>query len=437
MIDNREQLSRSTARAHVLDAIEAGIAAGDPQRAVTASIRLADSQLYVDETAYDLTTIDRIIVVGAGKAAGRQAQAVEAILGDMITDGKVITTESVSCDQIAISIGDHPVPTERNVDATNDILELLTRVDDRTIVLALISGGGSALLTAPAGNLTLDHLQTVTHQLLTSGATISEINAVRTHLSAVKGGKLASQAAPATVITLAMSDVVGDEPSIIASGPTVSTEATAADARSVLQRYDIQLPDEVDEHLSELEHSEGQTGSGVGDADYYVIANANTALDAARETLDAAGYKTLILSSRFGGEARDLARFHTAIAAEIEATGSPLSPPAALLSGGEATVTVTGTGQGGANQEFVLSAAIDLPRGTTVGAVDTDGIDGDSPAAGAVADCDTVTDSTAATAALANNDVYTFFDDMSEVIETGYTGTNLNDLRIIVVEDTG
>ena len=442
MIDNRETLDRSPARSIALDCLEAGIRAGAPETVIRNHVTYRDGTLHVDGTSYTLDPADRVIIVGAGKAAARQAHAIESVLGDRIDDGLVISTESKSGNRIAIRQGDHPIPSHRNVAATRDIRDLVTAADERTIVIVLISGGGSALLVDPADPVTLEDLRTVTDDLLASGAPITDINAVRKHLSRVKGGQLATVARPATVIGLALSDVVGDDPGTIASGPTVPDSTTFDDALAVLDRHDIDAPPSVMNRLrsgsvGELPETPHPTDSAISTTTTHVIGTGLTTLRAAASVAEDRGYHSLLLSTRLRGESRTTGQFHREIGTDIRETGIPCEPPAVILSGGETTVSVDGDGRGGPNQEFALAAAIDLPDGIAIGAIDTDGIDGTGPAAGALVDATTVAAPDAARAALTANDTYEFLANQSDAIHTGQTGTNLNDLRVIVVPDDG
>lgn len=319
-------------------------------------------------------------------------------------------------------------------------------------MLAAITGGASALCCAPADGLSLGALQETTDALLESGASIDEINAVRKHCSAIKGGQLARRAAPATVLTLAVSDVVGDDPSVIGSGPTVPDSSTFADAVAVLERYGLrdEVPSSVLERLEsgaagELEETPDESDLAAANADWHPLANGRTAVDAAREVARERGYKPLVLSSRLTGEAREVGRVHAAIGAEIAADGDPIEPPAVVLSGGEVTVTVDGTdddrgdgGTGGPNQELALAAGLEFAAGGTeavLASVDTDGIDGPTDAAGAIVDGETIgpEDEAAARRALAANAVYGSLEEHGALLEPGYTGTNVNDLRALVV----
>ncbi|MFC4543466.1 glycerate kinase [Halosolutus amylolyticus] len=449
MFRNRDRSAETPAHETALACLEAGIAATLPERVVADRIALDEETIAVGGATYSLDTFDRLVVLGGGKAAGGLAAALADRLGSRLDDGCVVTTdvESGSVGPIEVREGDHPTPTERNVEATRTILDRAEAATAETLVLALVTGGASALLCAPAAGLALSDLQATTDALLASGASIDEINAVRKHCSAIKGGQLARAAAPAPVVTLAISDVVGDDPAVIGSGPTVPDGSTFGDALAVLDRYDLRetIPDPVVDRLErgvdgELEETPDAGARAVAAAadDWHSLANGRTAIDAARGVARERGYEPLVLSSRFAGEAGEVGRVHASVAAEIVAAGEPVEPPAVVLSGGEVTVTVDGDGTGGPNQEFALAAAIELAESgadAVLASVDTDGIDGPTDAAGAIVDRGTVPrdEVDPARRALAANDVYDDLDDRSALLRTGYTGTNVNDLRVLVV----
>jgi len=443
MVDvrNRGELARGDAYEVVLDCIEAGIEAAHPERVLADALSLSGGQLRIGGDVYDLDAYDDVLVLGGGKAAGQVAAALEALLGDSIDGGAVVTDDPVKTDRVDVAEGSHPVPSETGVKGARRVLDRATDADERTLVLAVITGGGSALLPAPAGDLSLADVRETTTALLEGGAIIDETNAVRKHLSALKGGRLAAAAAPATVATLAFSDVVGDDPGVVASGPTAPDPTTFADALAVFDRYDLDVPAPVRDHLDagaagDREETPGPDAD-FGHVRYHLLADAWTALDAARAVADGAGYETVVLSSRVRGEAREQGLAHAAVAEEIAASGNPVEPPAVVLSGGETTVTVRGDGSGGPNQEFGLRAALELPHSAVLGAVDTDGRDGGTDAAGSLVDSGTVVDAeTAALArdALDDNDAEPFLADRAALVRTGQTGTNVNDLRVLVVE---
>jgi glycerate 2-kinase len=443
MIHERERLGGSTARDLALDCIEAGIEAADPERAIREAVSLDGDRLFVGEASYDLSEYEEVVVVGGGNAGGRMASAIEGVLGERISRGAVVTDAPEDTERIDVLPGDHPVPTERGVESTRAMLDLADEIGENALAIVLISGGGSALMPAPAEGVSLEALREVTEALLASGAEIDEINAVRKHCSAFKGGQLARRVAPGTIVSLIVSDVIGNDLSTIASGPTAPDETTFAEAREVLTRYRIDPPEGIEKRLDRGERGEiEETPDGSDPAfdrvDNHVIADGFSSLEAVRDLAGERGYEPLVLSSRVRGEAREAAKTHVAIAEEVRATGNPLSSPAVICSGGETTVTIRGDGTGGPNQEFALSAALEL-RGSgevALAAVDTDGIDGASEAAGAVVDGATVSDPESARAALADNDAYPYLEERDSLIETGPTGTNVNDLRVLVIANS-
>ncbi|MFB6107516.1 MAG: glycerate kinase [Haloplanus sp.] len=438
-MENAESLATTPARETALDCVRAGIDAAHPERVVADSVSLDGDALHVADATYDLSAFDRVVVVGGGKAADGVADALEAILGDRIDAGAVVTTDPGSGDRIDRLPGTHPVPSAEGVESTDAVASLVADADDRTLVLAVVTGGASALLPSPAGGISLDDLKATTDALLDAGAEIGALNAVRKHLSTLKGGGLARSAAPATVVGLVFSDVVGNDLSVIASGPAAPDESTYADALDVLERYGVDPPAAVRNRLErgaagELPETPRADDPVFDRVDNHVLADGFTAIGAAREVAREAGYETLVLSSSVRGEAREAALTHVAVAEEVGRTGNPLASPAVVLSGGEATVTVRGDGDGGPNGEFALAAALELPDGATLACVDTDGHDGSSAAAGAVVDADTVDDVPAARRALAESDAFGYLDGRNAVVRTGTTGTNVNDLRVLVVE---
>ena len=425
-----------------IDCLRAGIAAAHPTRVVAETVAVDGDALVVDGRRYDLADYDEVVIVGGGKAGTGVTDALLDVLGERVTGGAIVTTDPPAADgPVERFQGSHPVPDAAGVEGAERVAAIAEAADERTLVLAVITGGGSALLPAPAEGITLADLQATTDALLDSGAAIDELNAVRKHLSTLKGGGLARLAAPATVVTLTFSDVVGNDLGVIASGPTVADETTFDDALTVLDRYDVDVPDPVRERLERGAAGDVAETPRPGDPIFdrvttHVLADAFTALDAARDVAAGRGYDTLLLSSRLTGEAREAARSHVAVAEEALATGNPVDPPAVVLSGGECTVTVRGEGgRGGPNQEFALAAALDLPAGATLAAVDSDGIDGASDDAGALVDADTVDDRRAARDALDANDAGTYLAARDALLTTGPTGTNVNDLRVLVLGD--
>ena len=376
------------------------------------------------------------------------AAAIEKILSDRTLDGLVNVKYGhlTPVEHIELCGAGHPLPDAAGVDGARGIIALVSQAGPRDLVLCLISGGGSALLPLPADGITLADKQAVTDLLLKCGATIHEINALRKHLSEIKGGRLALAAFPARVVSLIMSDVVGDDLDVIASGPTVPDSSTYGDCLAIVKKYDLEnrLPPAVRQRLHD--GAEGRcaetpkVGHHAFERTHNVIIGANTdALRAAAAKAEALGYCPLVLSSRIEGETRPVARVHGAIAREMLASGLPVVPPAALISGGETTVTVTGGGKGGRNMEFALATALDISDQAAIVCLScgTDGSDGPTDAAGAVSDHTTVgrarQQGLDAAGFLDNNDAYPFFAALGDLVITGPTHTNVMDMRVILV----
>lgn len=450
-IDAFDELARTRANEIALECLVAGIEAAHPERVVAESIDVADGTLSIDAIdgssgEYDLTDAESVLVVGGGNAAGHVANALSARLAAFV-EGAVVTDDPVAADPIEVLPGDHPIPSARGVESTRRVLDLAASAGEDDLVLVPLTGGGSALMPAPVDGVTLEDLTSLTDALLRSGATIGEINAVRKHCSRLKGGGLARVASPATVVGLLFSDVVGDDRSVIASGPISPDPTTYDDARAVLDRYDVDAPAAVRDHLEKGAAGERRETPTADDPVFdrvrtHLLASNRTSIEAAREVAARSGYDPLVLSSRIRGEAREAAKSQVAIAEECRATGEPLDPPAVVLSGGETTVTVgENSGAGGPNAEFALAAALELDDpGIAVASVDTDGVDGPTDAAGGVVDATTVgidgaIDRTEAASALEANDALPILDRAGAVIRTGPTGTNVNDLRVLVVDD--
>jgi glycerate 2-kinase len=383
----------------------------------------------------------RTIVVGAGKASAAMARAVEQRFPGEVS-GLIVTRygHGVPTEQIEIVEAAHPVPDAAGSAAAGRILRMVQGLTEDDLVLCLISGGGSALLALPAPGITLADKQAVNKALLKCGAAIGEMNCVRKHLSAIKGGRLAVAAAPAQVVTLMISDVPNDDPSVIASGPTVGDPTTAADALAILEKYGIAEPASVVAHLRRGDDETPKPGDKrLTRVDNRIIATPQQSLEAAAAIARRAGYAPLILSDSIEGEARDVALVHAAIARHCARNGQPAVPPCAILSGGETTVTVRGKGRGGRNAEFLLALAVALEglAGIDALAADTDGIDGTEDNAGAVIAPDSLARAAArgidAKALLADNDGYNFFAGLGDLMVTGPTFTNVNDFRAILV----
>jgi hydroxypyruvate reductase len=439
-IRGREALATTPARETALACLEAGIEAAHPARVVGDAVSLDGDDLRVQNATYDLAAHDEVVVLGGGNAAAQVARALADVLGDRLDGGIVVTDDPVGVPGVEVLESDHPVPSERGVAATERLLDAAENCGPDTLVLAVLTGGGSAVMPAPAGDLDLADLQATTSALLDSGAPIHDVNAVRKHASAVKGGRLARAVAPATVVTLAFSDVVGDDLDVVASGPTVPDTSTYETALAVLDEHDVDAPAALRERLrrganDDLPETPKPGDSVFDDASEHVLANGRTALDAARAVAIDRGYEPLLLSAEIEGEARQVGGVHAAVAREARESGNPVEPPAVVLSGGELTVTVRGDGEGGPNQECALAAAASgLPADSAFACVDTDGVDGASESAGAVVDGETVDDPATARAALRENDAGGYLAGRSALLRTGPTGTNVNDLRVLVAE---
>ena len=384
----------------------------------------------------------RTIVIGAGKASAAMARALEDHW-DGPLEGLVITRYGyeVPCQRIQIVQAAHPVPDAAGLRATQRIQELVSGLTADDLVIALISGGGSSLLVAPGDGLTLQDKQAVNTALLKSGATISEMNCVRRHLSAVKGGRLAAACYPAVVLTLLISDVPGDNPIDIASGPTVADPTTCANARAIIDRYRIELPPAVRALLQRAEGESVKPGDArLARAETRMITAPQMALEAAAQVARAAGITPYILGDSLEGEARDLGKALAGIARQVAVHGQPFQAPCVLLSGGESTVTLRGQGRGGRNVEFLLAlgVALDGLDGVYALAGDTDGVDGAEEIAGAVLTPDTLSRAWAAginpRASLDANDGHGFFQALGDSVITGPTLTNVNDFRAILIE---
>jgi glycerate 2-kinase len=383
----------------------------------------------------------RTLVVGAGKASAAMARALETHWPAPLS-GVVVTRygHGVDCERIDVIEAAHPVPDDASFAAANRILASVRGLHDDDLVIALISGGGSSLLTLPLPGVTLADKQQVNRALLASGATISEINCVRRHLSAIKGGRLAAACHPAKVVTLAISDVPGDDPIDIASGPTVGDPTTIADALDVLRKYRIDAPMSILEALDRPSAESVKPGDRrLARCEYRLIATPQKALEAAAGVARDAAVTPLILSDRIEGEARDVGKVLAAIGVQAAVHGQPARPPCVLLSGGETTVTVRGDGRGGRNVEFLLALALALQGRPSIYALaaDTDGVDGAEDVAGALVTPDTLERARAAGRRpahdLERNDAHAFFAALGDRVVTGPTRTNVNDFRAILV----
>ena len=423
---------------HLREIFSAGLAAADPKEAVLRSVRLEGSSVLGGSESFEA---DRVFVLAAGKAAGAMAQAAEELLGERLAGGLVVTKygHEASSEKLETIFAAHPEPDESGVEAARRAEELAGSLEEGDLLLALISGGASALLADPAPDVGLQDMQRLTGILLRSGADIGEINTVRKHVSVLKGGGLVSQAAPAPTLALLLSDVVGDDPSAIASGLTAPDPTTLEEAQRILKRYEIEPPESVVEYLKSVEETP-KPGDALFEGVVNVVCGSGRhAAEAAAEKARKLGYEPLILSTVLTGDARGIGSVYAAVIREVLESGNPAPAPCAFLSGGEATVTVRGEGTGGPNQEFALTLAVELDgvEGWAAFAADTDGNDGPTEAAGGL-----VTGATAEEIrdngvdpeeALENNDAYAALEAGEALLVTGPTGTNVNDLRVALV----
>lgn len=437
-------------RTVMLAVLEAALIAVDPSAAVQRALQREGDILTVGDRRYDLRDYRRIFVLGAGKAGAPMTQAVEAVLGERISGGLVVvkTAHSGPTKRVRIVEASHPTPDAAGVEAGQEILALAgdARADD--LVIALISGGGSALLVSPAEGLTLADLQGLTASLLACGATINEMNCLRKHCSGVKGGQLARAVAPATLLTLVLSDVIGSPLDVIASGPTVPDSSTWADAWALVEKYNLagQLPPGVVARLQaglagEIPDTPDASDPVFAHSQTMVVADNFLAAQAAKGAAEERGYQSLLLTTFLDGDATSAGRLLAALAKEVQASGNPISAPACLILGGETTVQLgSNPGKGGRNQEVALAAGLALQgsQGSTVVSLATDGTDGPTDSAGAMADGGTVARGEAAGLSAADHlgrhDAYPYLVASQDLLRTGPTQTNVNDLLFVFVE---
>jgi hydroxypyruvate reductase len=427
---------------------EAGLKAVDPVTAVKNHLKREGETLELGDRKYDLRNYEKIFVIGMGKAAASMAKAIEDLLGDRLTRGIVNVKygHTVVLDIVKTNEAAHPVPDEAGLIATKEIMDLLKGTGENDLVICLISGGGSALLPLPAGNLTLEDKQIMTKLLLECGATIHEINSIRKQISSVKGGRLAELIYPSTLISLILSDVIGDDLDVIASGPTVPDTHTFHDCREIIERYKLgeRAPKRVIDYIEmgckgEIEDTPKAENPIFKRTQNAIVGSNIVAVIAAKEKAEELGYNSLVLSTFIHGETEEVAKVHTAIAKEIRSSGNPVKKPACIISGGETTVTIEGKGDGGRNQEFVLAAALDIDglNDVVILSGGTDGNDGPTDAAGAFADGTTIGRASKlglnAYEYLRDNNSYNFFKPLGDLLITGPTNTNVMDLRVLLI----
>ncbi len=448
LIENAESKLDREARRLALEALEAALRAADPKEITKSKVTVKDNTLEIGRRRFDLKEFRHIYVVGGGKAGGNMAEALESILGDRISSGIVNVPYKSgphkTC-KVRLQEAGHPIPDDAGTRGAREMLHLASNAEKGDLVICLISGGGSSLMPLPRAGITLNDKRLVTDALLKSGATINEVNTVRKHISDFKGGWLAEKAYPATVVNLILSDVIGDPLDFIASGPTVPDSTTFGDAVQVLNEYSLweNMPRSVKAVLTRGQKGLIAETPKEGDQAFrkvysIVIGNNRTATLAALSSLRNACLNSLLLTSFLEGEARHVGTLFGSIAKEVYASGSPLPKPCGIGAGGETTVSVVGHGSGGRNQEIALSAALKISglEGVVVASFSTDGIEGPTEAAGALADGKTIARSQKkrldARKSLANNDSYSFFSKLDDLVFTGLTGTNVNDVSVIV-----
>jgi len=431
--------------------MNAALAAADPARIIRKNLKLSGSILHVDKLQYTLKDYRRIFVIGGGKASGYMAEEIEKLLGKWITRGLVITPDYLRPTprrrRIRYHAATHPIPSRKGVDGVLAMLRLVDDISRDDLVIVLVSGGGSALMPLPVEGINLNDEAKVTSLLLRSGASIDEINTVRKHLSQVKGGRLAERLYPATVLTLIISDVVGDKIDSIASGPTAPDPTTYHDVELVLKKYDLwfQIPKNARRVITHglsgsIPETPKQKDKVFRRVQNVIVGNNRASCLAAASAMTKAGYRTQVLSIQITGEAREVGRIFGSIVRDIRDNSLPFAPPAALIAGGETTVTVRGKGKGGRNQELALAAAVKISGsyGVVVGSFATDGIEGRTNAAGAVADGSTITRGLRLRMDpeefLRNNDSYRYFSKLKDLVMMGPTGTNVNDIAIFAAD---
>ncbi|WP_077964376.1 glycerate kinase type-2 family protein [Ensifer adhaerens] len=404
------------------------VAAADPEKVIAANLPERPK--------------GRTVVVGAGKGAAQMAAAFERHWDGPLS-GAVVTRYGYAapCERIEVLEASHPLPDENGLLASKRLLAEVSGLTEDDLVVALVCGGGSALLPSPPPGLTLEDEIAVNRALLASGAPISAMNAVRKHVSMIKGGRLAAAAYPAKVVSLIVSDIPGDDPALVASGPTLADASTREDALTLIERYSLELPAKVMAWIKSPDSAApSPDDKRFARNEVRLIASASVSLEAAAAEARAAGIEAIILSDAIEGEARDVGGVHAAIAREVAGRGRPFSKPVVVLSGGETTVTIRGKGKGGRNSEFLLALAlgIDGAKGVSALAADTDGIDGSEDNAGAFADDTTIARLVAqrldAAALLQKNDSWSAFDALGDLFKPGPTGTNVNDFRAILVQ---
>jgi len=450
LLNNAKTSELRRARQILIELVNKAIESADPSSKMRSRVRIDGERLKIGTHEFDLSEVGKIIVVGGGKASGNMAEVLEEIFGNRVTGGVVNVPEGMGSvyqtRKIRLVEAGHPLPTGSGVKGAEEMIDLVSGLEPQDLVVCLLSGGGSALITLPAKGISLDELRETTQLLLKSGAMIQEVNAIRKHLSRIKGGQLAKAAHPAKVITLLISDVVGDRLDTIASGPTYPDPMTFSDALAVIEKYGLtkKVPKNILNHLKKgAEEKVPETPKPEEkyflNTSYEIIASNADAIRAAMEVGKSHGFNVSTLTTTMQGEAREVGAHLATVAKGVIETSEPASRPALLISGGETTVTIKGDGIGGRNQELVLSAAIGISglRNATVASFSTDGVDGPTDAAGAVADSFTLERAKHLKLDpelhLERNDSYSFFKGIGDLLITGPTRTNVMDLTCLIL----
>ncbi|MHC4182051.1 MAG: glycerate kinase type-2 family protein [Planctomycetota bacterium] len=448
--NKKQKLNTINLRKQAEEIFKHAIHALDPEQLIKNKVRAHGSTILVDQKEYNLKDYEHIYVVGGGKACAPMAKAMEEILGDRLDNGIIIVKydHGLPLKKIKIVEASHPLPDLNGQKGTSEILKLLSNAGKKDLIICLISGGGSALLVQPHKEISLQDVQVASNELLSCGAEIGEINSVRKHLSIIKGGQLAKASYPSTLVTLMLSDVIGDPMDIIASGPTVPEESTFEDACKVIQKYSLgnRIPDSVNKLLEKgrtgkIEENPKRGNKVFVNTQNVIIGSNKMAVEFAKEKATELGYNITVLSSPIHGESKEAAKSFAATAKEACSTESPIPKPACIIAGGETTVTIKGNGKGGRNQEFALSAAIEIEghEGIVILSGGTDGTDGPTDATGAIVDANTCKYAREKFSLnpedfLKRNDSYHFFNKIDQHLITGPTLTNVMDVMIALIE---
>jgi glycerate 2-kinase len=448
LVNNGETPLEQKARSLALKSLESAVESANPKKLLHSKIFLEGSCLKAGALSFDLAKFKHVYVVGGGKAGAAMAQALEEALGDYITAGTVNIPHATKRKTRFVELNEasHPIPDQAGVKGTRRMLTIAKKAKKDDLLICLISGGGSSLMPLPRKGVSLKDKQALTEALLKSGASISEVNVVRKHLSAFKGGWLAKAAYPATVLNVVLSDVMGDPLSTIASGPTVADPSTFGDAVNALEKYNLwcQASPSIRKFLSDgakglLDETPKPFDPSFQNVCHIVIGNNRTARLAALASLKSDGLNTFLVKKPLEGEAKAAGEKLAALARRVASSGKPVCRLAGIVAGGETTVKVFGRGRGGRNQELALAAALAIGKveGCVIASLSTDGVDGPTDAAGAVVDGHTLQRAKQlglnAEVFLADNDSYSFHERLGELIKTGATGTNVNDITVIVL----